>query len=123
MRADLLLHSRPMKQPSGRDSFLRQRVQQQGPENQPLMDGDIETNFRPPQYSTGQLVLHQAAKYVLGTRSPQLEVLRQAGGEVDDSRIEEGRPDLQRMSHADAIHLVEDVVGQVVALIEFQVAL
>ena len=82
------------------------------------MDGDIETNFRPLQYSAGQFGLHQVAKYVLGLRSPQLEVLWQTGGKVDDSRIEKGRPDLQRMGHADAVHLVEDVVGQVVALIK-----
>src|SRR6266702_3431447 len=91
--------------------------------SQPLMDGDIETKLRPRQYDAGQLVSHQTAQHVLRMRSPQLEALRQAGGEVDDSRIEEGRPDLQRMSHADAVHLVEDVVGQVVALIEVQIAL
>ena len=53
----------------------------------------------------------------------QLEVVGQAGGKIDDAIIEKWRPHFQRMRHADAVDFVENVVGQVVALVELEEAL
>ena len=49
-----------------------------------------------------------------------LQVMRQAGGELDNPMIEERWPNFQRVRHAHPVCLVEDVVGQVVILIDVQ---
>jgi hypothetical protein len=82
------------------------------------MDWDIESNFRPLQDSLWKFVSHQSTKNVFCLGPAELEVIRQAVREIDDASIQERRPGLQRMRHADSIHFVQDVVRKVVALIE-----
>src|SRR5256885_3067824 len=53
----------------------------------------------------------------------KFEAFGQARGKVHDARIEERRPNFQRVRHAHAIDFVKDVVRKVIALIEIKKAL
>ena len=50
-------------------------------------------------------------------------MLRQPRGELDDAMVQERRPHFERMRHAHAVALVEDVVWQIVALVEPEIAI
>src|SRR2546430_5316673 len=51
------------------------------------------------------------------------EILRQASGKLDDAMIQEWRPHLERMRHAHAVSLVQDVIGQIIKLIEPEITI
>ena len=69
----------------------------------------------------GSLSLHQVLQDEFLTRPVDLQRCRNTIGKLDDAMVEKRRPDLQRMRHADAVRLHQNVVGQVVLLVEPQV--
>ena len=74
------------------------------------MDRDVEANFGPPQHSGRQFVCSSG-----GATRTWISILvicsdPAAGGKIHDTWIEKGGPDLQRMSHAHPVDLIEDVV-------------
>ena len=117
-----LTHIRPVKQASRSNCFLCERFEQQRPQNaaKPLVDRNVKADLGTMQHRVRQLLLHQAPEHVLRFRTTQLEIVGQPIGEVYDSVIEKRWPHFQRVRHADAIHLIKDVVRQVVALVKFQ---
>ena len=70
----------------------------------------------------GQLVLHQLAQDEFQSRAADLQILRQPRREFHDAVIQKRRTHFERMRHAHAVALVEDVVGQIVELIQPQEA-
>src|SRR5215813_8820447 len=53
----------------------------------------------------------------------QLVAVRQAGGKIDNARIQERRTRLKRVRHAHTIHFVENVIRQIDMLVKVQKAL
>ena len=57
-----------------------------------------------------ELALHQFLQNQLLPRAANLERSRQRGGEFHDAMIEKWRPHFERMRHAHAVHLRQNVV-------------
>src|SRR5258707_2243614 len=71
---------------------------------------------------TPQLILHQALQDDFLFSAIYLQLVWQSRGEFNDAVIEIGRPNLERVSHAHAIDFLKQVVRQIVALIEGEIA-
>ena len=52
-----------------------------------------------------------------------LQMVRQRSGEFHDAVVQERRPDFDGVRHAHAVHLGQDVVGKILALVEPQVGI
>src|ERR1051326_8899187 len=113
--ANQALHFQPMKQARLFNGLPRQRIEQQRTQYaaKPVVRGYVETLLLAREDRLRQLVFHQAAKQEFQLRAADLQVLRQPGRKLDDAVIEERRTYLERMRHAHAVALVEDIVGQV----------
>ena len=89
---------------------------------EPIVRGDVETFFSSREDGLGELIAHELLENVLQAETVHLEVSGQRSGELNDSVVEEGRPDFERVRHAHAVALVEDVVGQIEQLVQPEVA-
>lgn len=86
--------------------------------SQPFVRRNIETDFLSAQDGLRQFVFHQFPEQEFLARSADFERRRERCGKLDDAVIEEWRPHLDRVGHADAIDLGEYIVGQEILLIE-----
>ena len=122
MVGDGPVDTRPVKKSGCLDRLSIDRIKQAIFQNRPkpVVRRDVETLLRSGQHRLWELVTHQLAKDVLEGRSANLQIVREAGGEFHDAMIEERRADFERMRHAHAIRLVEDVVGKVILLVDEQ---
>ena len=107
----------------GGDSVRRQRIEQQLAQRaaEPVVCGNVEAALLAVEHGVGQAAAHQLLEQELGVEAAHLVFLRERGGEFDDAVIQERRPHLERVRHAHAIALIQDVVGQIVMLIDEQV--
>ncbi len=86
------------------------------------MRRNVEAHFLAPKDRRRKLVLHQILSAgTSGCRAANLQRCRQRGRELDNAVVEKRRPHFQRMRHAHAVRLVQDVVGKIVSLVERQV--
>jgi hypothetical protein len=102
---------------------LAQGLFQQRPQRstKPVMSRDIEAHFGSMQNRMRQLVLHQLLENYLLPRARNLERCREPVGKLDDTVVEKGRPHLQRVGHADAVRLNQNIIWEIVLLVEPQV--
>jgi hypothetical protein len=119
MIADQSLDHRPTEQARSRDRGASDNIEQQGPEHgsQPLVHRYIEAFFLPRKHGARQLIAHQLSQNEFEGRAPKLQIVWQAGSELDNTVIEKRWTHFERMRHAHPIGLIENVVRQVIALI------
>ena len=86
------------------------------------MRGNVEAFLLAREHGVRELVLHQLPQNVLQRGAADLQILGQRSRELHDAVIQKRRPHLERVRHAHAVALVQDVVGQVAELVEPQVA-
>lgn len=122
MLANQLFDSTPVEQLALGNCRFRNRVQKQRLEHtaKPVVDRDVEANLRFLESGLREFVLHQPAQQVFRCGAAQPKVIRKAVSEINDAGIQEWRSRFQRVRHADAVYFVQDVVGQIVALVEIQ---
>ena len=96
-------------------NFLHQRAQAAA---QPIVRRNVKADFFPLQNRGWQLIAHQFFQKNLLPRTANLQRCRQRGGKFDDAMIEKRRPYFERVRHAHAIRLVQNIVGKKIALIE-----
>ena len=120
MIADHTLDSGPVEHASAFDRLSREHSEQHRLQDraEPMVRRDIEAFLLPREHGRRDLVTHQLAKNELQLRASYFEIVRKASGIFDDTVVEKRRAHFQRMGHAHAIRLVEDVVGKVVLLID-----
>ncbi len=87
----------------------------------PIVGRDIESDFLPSKNRGWKLISHQFFQKNLLPRTTNLQRRGQRGSEFNDPVIEERRPHFQRMRHAHAVCLVQNIVGKKVSLIEPQI--
>src|SRR5579859_2383420 len=103
----------------GAEGIHQQRAQRAA---KPIVGGNVQAGLGAAQHGVRQFALHQALQHDLVLPTVDFHVLRQARGKLDEAMIEKRRAHLERMRHAHAIDFLQDVVGEVVALIEGQIA-
>src|SRR5215469_1701584 len=87
------------------------------------MRGNIKAVFSTPNNRKWQLRLHQTLQDDFQRSTAHLEMIWKSGSELDDAMVQVGWTHFQRMRHAHAIHLLQQIVGQIVALVKSQVAI
>src|SRR6516225_1677750 len=80
------------------------------------MRGNIETVFSAPNNRRRQLRLHQTLQDDFQRSAAHLEMIWKSGSELDDAMVQVGWTQFQRRRHAHAMQLLQQIVGQVVAL-------
>ena len=85
------------------------------------MRRNIEPGFTAGEDSRRKFIAHQLFQDNFLARPAHLQMRRQSGRKLDDAMIEERRPHFHRMSHAHAVGLNQNIVGQKVFLVEPQV--
>src|ERR1700761_9009133 len=90
---------------------------------EPFVSGDVEAFLAALQDGRRKFLADELAQHVLGAAAVNLEGCGQLRGKLYDAVIEKWRAHFERMRHAHAIALIENVVGQVVVLIDEQVTI
>src|SRR5262249_16712053 len=85
---------------------------------EPIVGGDVETNFRPTKNGIRKLATHKTFQDYFLHSADNLQMVRQRSGELDDPVVKVGRTNLERVSHAHAVDFLDKTIGQIVALIE-----
>jgi len=121
--ADQRVNRLRIEDPGSLNGLGRQGIHQQPAQRpaEPVVSRDVEANLLAVQHRVRQLAPHQLPQDELLLESADLQVLGQGSREIHDARIEERRPHLERMGHAHAVGLVEDVIRQVITLVHPQV--
>ena len=86
----------------------------------PVMGWDVESDLLPLKNGLRQLISHQFLEKNLLPRTLDLQRRGNCRGEFNDAVIEERRPHFERVCHAHAIRLVQNIVGKKISLIEPQ---
>src|SRR6478672_13754917 len=79
----------------------------------PLSDGDAEAGLRPVDQLARDKVVEELADDLLSLAVTNLEIERNPRGKLGYAMVKEGHAGLERHRHGRAIHLHEDVVGQI----------
>ena len=97
-----------------------QGFQKQHPQwsSQPLVSGNVESDFLPTQNCPRQLLLHQLLQQELLVLAPDFQMSGQSRRKFHNTMVKERWPHFDRMCHAHAVALGENVVGEKVLLIE-----
>src|SRR5229473_362849 len=87
----------PIEQVGFFDGRLSERIQQQWPQHpaQPIVSRDVEALFLAPQHLGWKFVPHQMPQDQLQRGVSYLKILRKPGCKLDDTMIQEWRPNLE----------------------------
>jgi len=89
--------------------------------SKPIVRRDVESDLLPLENRSWQLIAHQFFQKNFLSRTMNLQRCGQGGSEFHDSMIKERRSHFQRMRHAHAIRLIQNIVGKKILLIEPQI--
>lgn len=93
--------------------LLAERFFEQRPQRcaKPVMNRDVETLFPARENGGRKAIAHEFPQDELQPAAANLHVLRERGRELHNPVIEEWRAHLERMRHAHAVTLVQNIVG------------
>src|SRR5882757_4665529 len=99
---------------------VAERIRQQSTERpaEPVVRGNIETDFLALQDGRRELVFHQFLEKHFLLRTADLQRGGEFGGKLDKAMIEKRRTHFDGVSHAHTVALRENVVAKKVFLIE-----
>ena len=82
------------------------------------MRRDIEAHFRPLQNCRRQLLFHQLLQDYFLLRAANLQGSGELGGKLDNAVIQKWRSHFDRMRHAHAVALRQNVIRQIISLVQ-----
>ena len=85
---------------------------------QPFMSGNVKAGFFALQDGSRKLVFPQFTQHQLLLSAVDFQSGRELRSEFHDAVIEKWRPNFDRVRHAHAIALYQNIVGQVIVLVE-----
>ena len=89
--------------------------------SQPIVRRNVESDLLPLENRSWQLIAHQFLQKNLLSRTMNLQRSRQGRGKFYNSMIKKWRPHFQRVRHAHAVRLIQNIVGKKISLIEPQI--
>jgi hypothetical protein len=84
------------------------------------MRRNIETYLRPLNDCRRELIFHHFFENVFLARPADLKIQRQTSSKFHDAVVKERGANFDRMGHAHAVRLHQDVVRKIVVLVELQ---
>src|SRR5580698_5469946 len=86
----------------------------------PFVGRNIKADLGASNRGCGQLATHELAQNHLLPGAANQLLRREGSGEFDDTVVEKRRPDFDGERHADAVDLIEDIVGEKVLAVKPQ---